>query len=128
MKTKKILVVDDASSIRNLFNSALTPKGYHVFLAQSAEEALDILETHSILVMFLDLNLPGMNGVELCRNVMKASPISIAFAITGYASRFQLSDCKYAGFEDYFTKPVSLEQIFAAARHAFEKLERWQNN
>lgn len=119
--------MDDEPSIRDLFSSALNRKGYQAITAVSGEDALEILENQSILVMFLDLNLPGMDGIELCREIMKTLPIAIAFAVTGYASRFQLSDCKQAGFEDYFTKPVPIKHIFAAAQHAFDKLERWQN-
>lgn len=128
MTDKKILIVDDEASIRRLFDSMLTQKGYHVFTASSGEEALGILEEQSIRVMFLDLNLPGMNGIELCKKVMKKEPLSIAFAVTGYAAHFQLADCKEAGFEDYFTKPVPLKHLFKAVQTAFEKLTRWQNS
>jgi len=43
-----------------------------------------------------------------------------------YASLFQLNDCRQAGFEDYFRKPVSLANLLAAAKHAFAKIERWK--
>ena len=77
-------------------------------------------------VLFLDLNLPGMNGVDLCREIRKQYPMSIAYAVTGYASLFELSDCRDAGFEDYFTKPASLSDLLEAAEHAFKKLARWR--
>lgn len=128
MTEKRILIVDDEESIRMLFDSALSQKGYQVITAQSGEEALEILDKMSIFVMFLDLNLPGMNGIELCRKVMKITPITIAFAITGYASHFELSDCKEAGFEDYFSKPVPLKDILLAVENAFNKLQRWKSN
>ncbi len=126
MIKKQVLVVDDEESIRMLFSSVFTAKGYTVFTAESAEAALKILEKETILVMFLDLNLPGMNGVDLCREVMTFNPMTIAYAITGYASHFELSNCKDAGFEDYYKKPVSLKAILDTTNRAFEKLERWK--
>jgi len=77
-------------------------------------------------VFFLDLNLPGMDGVALCRQIRKGWPMTICFAVTGYSSLFELSDCLEAGFEDYFTKPASLSDLLAAAEHAFKKIARWK--
>ncbi|MCP3951830.1 MAG: response regulator [Desulfobacterales bacterium] len=123
---KKILVVDDEQQIRDMYSEAFSKAGYTVQTAESAEEALEILEKKRFWVMFLDLNLPGMNGVELCRQIRKAYDMTIAYAVTGYASLFELSDCRAAGFEDYFTKPASLVDLLEAAEHAFKKLERWK--
>jgi len=125
---KKILVVDDEKMIRNMLEKALTRKGYEVICAESGEEALEILKETTAQVMFLDLKLPGMNGLELCREIRKLYPMSIAYAITGYASLFELSDCRKAGFEGYFTKPVDLKTLFETANDAFEKITRWQKN
>ncbi|MBF0389791.1 MAG: response regulator [Desulfamplus sp.] len=128
MIDKTILVVDDEESICLLLKSALSTKGYSVFTAETPSEALDILEKHTVLVMFIDLNLPEMTGVELCGEIIKRNPLTIAYAITGYASHFELAECKSAGFEDYFKKPVRLLDIFNAAEAAFLKLERWKKN
>ena len=127
MSEKTILVVDDESSILNMFELAFSQKGYLVKKAASAEEALDLLQTEKIHVMFLDLNLPEMNGIDLCRAIKKQMPTSILYALTGYASLFELSDCRDAGFDDYFKKPVSMATLLDAARLAFEKIERWKN-
>jgi len=127
MSEKTILVVDDETSILNMFELAFSKKGYHVKIAASAEEALGLLETEKIHVMFLDLNLPEMNGIDLCRTIKKQMPTAILYALTGYASLFELSDCRDAGFDDYFKKPVSMANLMAAAQAAFEKIERWKN-
>lgn len=128
MIEKKVLVVDDEESICLLLKSALATKGYEVLTAEKPSDALNILDKKTVLVMFIDLNLPEMNGVELCREIIKRNPLTIAYAITGYASHFELAECKGAGFEDYFKKPVRLADIFNAAERAFEKLERWKKN
>ena len=73
------------------------------------------------------MNLPAMNGVDLCREVHKDWPWSITIAVTGYASLFDLVKCREAGFEDYFIKPVESKQLLEAAGHAFKKLDRWKH-
>jgi CheY-like chemotaxis protein len=125
---KIIMVVDDESAIRELFSEALTSEGYTVVTAGSAEEALDMVEKTPYWVYFLDLKLPGMNGLELCRQIRHRFPMAIAYAVTGYVSLFELSKCRDAGFEDYFTKPVKLTDLLEAAGHAFKKLERWKKH
>jgi len=104
-----ILVVDDEEAIRNLLERAFTKAGYTVHSAESGEEALEILKQENIQVMFLDLKLPGMSGVELCTKIRKDKPIALI-----------------AGFDDYFTKPFELKVLFKAAEDAFEKIERWK--
>lgn len=126
MSQKRILVVDDEQPIRDMYSQAFSRAGYTVRAAKSAEEALDILKQEQYWVLFLDLDLPGMNGVDLCRQIRKQYPMAIAYAVTGNASLFELSDCRNAGFEDYFTKPASLPDLLDAAEHAFKKLARWR--
>lgn len=121
-----ILIVDDEKAILNMFSLAFSKKGYQIRSAESAEEALELLKLEKIHVMFLDLNLPGMNGIELCRAIKKQMPMAVLYALTGYASLFELSDCRDAGFDDYYKKPVSMSLLLEAAKDGFEKIERWR--
>lgn len=125
---KKIIIVDDEKMIRNMLETAFTREGYDVICAESAEEALEILPTFKAQVMFLDLKLPGMDGMDLCKTIRELYPMSIVYAITGYASLYELSDCRRVGFEDYFTKPVDLKTLFKAATDSFEKIQRWEKS
>ena len=122
----RILVVDDEKPVTKLMESVFRKQGYETRSAQSAEEALEILENEKIHVMFLDLNMPGMNGVELCREIRKQMPMALIYAITGYASLFELSECRAAGFDDYFKKPVDIKTLTRTADNAFKKLKRWK--
>ncbi len=126
MNSQSILIVDDEMQIRVLFCKAFRAAGYTVHGASSAEEALRVQEVSPAEVLFLDLNLPGMNGLDLCREIRKHWPWSIAIAVTGYASLFELLDCREAGFEDYFIKPVGLEELLAVAKNSFAKIQRWK--
>ena len=122
----KILVVDDEEAIRDMLTRAFQRNGYIVQCAESAERALEVLKEENIHVLFLDLKLPQMNGVELCKEIRKDKPIAVIYAITGYSSLFELTDCLEAGFDDYFTKPFELDVILKAAWDAFERIDRWK--
>lgn len=126
MSEQRILVVDDEEQLREMYARAFAKAGYAVQTAGSAEEALEIQRQTPFSVMFLDLNLPGMNGVELCRHIRTSWPMTIPYAVTGYASLYELTDCRDAGFEDYFTKPASIADLLKAADYAFGKLKRWK--
>lgn len=125
---KKILIVDDEEAVLRLFKMSFERAGYEVVTASSGEEALDIIDDDKILVIFSDLNLPGIDGLELCRKIKKIIPMAIIYAITGYASLFQLSDCRDAGFDDYFKKPIRLPVLMKATEEAFSKIERWRKS
>jgi len=126
MENKKILIVDDEPSILRLLSQLFTKAGYDVSTAENAQDALKIIEESNIMVMFFDLNMPVMNGMELCKKVKSIKPMSIIYAITGYASLFQLSECLDVGFEDYFKKPVNVSTLLKTAESAFEKVNRWK--
>jgi DNA-binding response OmpR family regulator len=122
---RKVLFVDDEKQILDLLEKAFTKKGYAVRRAANADDAKKILEAEKINVVFLDLNMPGTNGVELCRWIKAENPVAIPHAVTGYGRLFELFDCREAGFEDYFLKPVNLSLLFSAAESAFERIDRW---
>jgi CheY-like chemotaxis protein len=126
MTKRNVLIVDDEPCIRQVFVNMFNRGGYETQTAESAEHALQVMQKTPAPVLFLDLNLPGMNGLELCREVRKGWPWSIVIAVTGYASLFELVACREAGFEDYFIKPVKSKDLLAAAEQAFKKLERWK--
>jgi len=126
VKEKKVLVVDDEAAIRDVVEQVFKRAGYKVLTAESAEKAIDILKQESVMVLFLDLKLPGMSGLELCKFVRKQNPLAIIYALTGFADLFGLLDCRKAGFDDFFAKPVSMKLLLEAAKDAFKKIERWK--
>ncbi|MFZ5584796.1 MAG: response regulator [Thermodesulfobacteriota bacterium] len=117
---KKILVVDDEPDIREILREFFQEYGYEVTTAGNGDEALEILGRESIPVMFLDLNLPGMNGLELCRRIRPQHPKARIYALTGYHRQFTPTSAREAGFTNYFTKPVDLRVLRRAANGAVE--------
>lgn len=126
MVEPKILLVDDEVEILSMLQEALSMRDYTVITAENAEKALEVLARESVMVMFLDLNLPGMSGIDLCRKIRKDNQIAIINALTGYSNIYGLLECRGAGFDDFFIKPVSLKTLFKAVDDAFEKIDRWQ--
>lgn len=120
----KIIIVDDEAPIRDMLKEAFETAGYETVCAESGEEALKVLKQDNPQIMFLDLKLNGMSGLELCRQIRQDNPIACIYAMTGYTSLFDLAECREVGFDDYFVKPIDLEQFFKAAEDALEKLER----
>lgn len=122
---ESILLVDDEPQILEAYREVFSQAGYAALTAASAEEALEVVQETPAWVFFLDLHLPGMNGLELCRRLHADYPMAICYAATGYTSLFEMHECRDAGFQDYFLKPVRRAALLEAAALAFQKLERW---
>ena len=127
MDEKKILVVDNEDMIRELLEKAFCKAGYCVRLATCAKEALEILRKEYIPVIFIDLGLEILNGFELCGYIRKNSPSAFIYALTGFAALFNPHEIREAGFDDYFSKPVSINTLYKVAEDSFEKIQRLTN-
>ncbi len=123
---KKILIVDDEKNSADLIAKILEAEGYKPLCLYSASEALDVLAKDSIQVMFFDLQMPGMNGIELCRRVRLHNQLAWITAVTGTRALFEISECREAGFDDYLTKPIDFELVGSISREAFARLARWR--
>ncbi|MCX5827459.1 MAG: response regulator [Deltaproteobacteria bacterium] len=122
---KRILVVDDEPSMLDFMETVLEDAGYEVLLADGADRALDIFSRQEVSLVFLDLRLFGVNGMELCRQMRQKKPLTILYAMTGWSGLFDIEECREAGFDDYFAKPLRIEAILKAVEAAFEKRDRW---
>ncbi len=125
---KTLLVVDDEPSLRDFFRDLLEDAGYRVLTAEGAADALEILERESVGVLILDLNLFGMNGIELGRKIRRERPLCVLYAMTGWTGLFEVEECREAGFDDFFAKPVSVDLLLRVVEDAFEKLARWRRS
>lgn len=121
----KILVVDDDEAVRYTLYEILDNAGYEVHCVDKAKEALEIFEKKDIHVFFIDLQLPGMNGVELCHEIRKSREMDFLCAMTGHSALYGLVQCRQAGFDDYFLKPFDIKNITNAAAYGVNKLKRW---
>ena len=114
-----ILIVEDNPANRKLLSFLLTTRGYDVRTAAHADEALQMLQTFSPRLILMDLQLPGMDGLELTRR-LKADPRTrhiVIVAVTAYAMKGDEQRVREAGCDGYVTKPIDtrgLPQVIAA--------------
>jgi len=106
MLQKTILIVDDEKHLRRSLSYILQKEQYHVDTATSAEEALNCLKMHEYDLMFLDLNLPGMGGIDLLVEVHKHYPNMSVLILTAYAGLDSAIQAVRLGARDYLIKPV----------------------
>jgi DNA-binding response OmpR family regulator len=112
MKTVKVLIVDDDPAMRKFMRANLEARGYQVFLAADGEMGIQIIETELPDLVLLDIMMPKIDGLEVCRRVRVWSeiPIIILSAREGEIDKVSCLDC---GADDYLTKPFSLRELMS---------------
>jgi DNA-binding response OmpR family regulator len=111
----KVLMVDDDQELSGLIGYALRQAGYLVVEATDGQAALDAFERESPALVILDVNLPRVNGLEVCRRIRTASrvPIMMLTVRSGEEDQVQALDL---GADDYLTKPFSPRTLLARVR------------
>ena len=117
----KILVVDDELSMREFLSILLEREGYHVSTAASAEEALRLMESSLFDLVLSDVNMPGLNGIELLTRIKKRSPETGVLMITAFSASEQAVEAMKLGAYDYIAKPFKIEEIKQLVLNALEK-------
>jgi two-component system, OmpR family, alkaline phosphatase synthesis response regulator PhoP len=118
MAREKILVIEDEDEIRELVGYNLVKQGYQAVLAPSAEDALKKIRTEVPDLIVLDLMLPGMDGLELCRN-LKRDTATQSIPIVMLTAKGEETDVVAGlelGADDYITKPFSPRVLLARIR------------
>ncbi len=116
----RILVVDDIYTNRYLLSELIRLTGNEAIMVQNGREAIEILEKEQIDIIFMDLEMPVMNGIETTqyiRNEM-ASPLNAVpiIALTAHNPELFFEDYSDVGFDELVTKPYSVEKIKAKIR------------
>ena len=117
MKSKegRVLVVDDDLQIRRVMRTTLDAKGYEVDEAGSGEQALELIRSEKYDLIILDINLPGMTGVETCREIHAMSPTPVIMLTVRDAGEDKI-EALDAGACDYVTKPFAMGELLARIR------------
>ena len=108
-----ILIVDDNPHNLKLARVVLSQEGHDVRTAADAEQALDLLEEFHPRVVLMDIQLPGMDGLELTRR-LKADPTRrdiVIIALTAYAMKGDEEKARAAGCDGYLSKPVDIDEL-----------------
>ena len=118
---RKILVVDDDPVVSKSINRVLAGKGYAVISAQNGEEALSKLSTEKYDVVFTDIKMPGMSGLEVAERVKASQPWLPVVIVTGYGTDAYEARAAAAGVSGFLHKPLSPEMIEGSADKALHE-------
>ena len=124
MSTGRILIVDDDPHIRRVMRTALVAQGYEVGDARTAEEAIEKIRGENQDLVLLDVNLPGIGGLEACRVIrrMRGSADAAIIMLTVRDSERDKVEALDAGADDYVTKPFGTPELLARIRAALRRL------
>jgi two-component system KDP operon response regulator KdpE len=114
------MIVDDDPQIRRVLRTALVAQGYEIVDARNGEEALEKMRDDKVDLVILDMNMPGMSGLETCRIVRSTSDVSIIMLTVRDAESDKV-EALDAGADDYVTKPFGSPELLARIRAALRR-------
>jgi two-component system, OmpR family, KDP operon response regulator KdpE len=115
MAEGRILVVDDEPQIRRVMRATLVHEGYEVMDARSGSDALDRLHSEKYDLVLLDINMPGLTGIETCRQIRLVSEVAIIMMTVRDTESDKVAALD-VGADDYVTKPFSMPEMLARIR------------
>jgi CheY-like chemotaxis protein len=119
--TTRVLVIDDDPVIGRSIGRVLSPKGYAVLTAADGAQALDRLAREDYDMVYTDIRMPGMDGVEVARQIKAARPWLPVVIVTGYGSQASEEEARAVGVAGFLHKPLSPEMIEASAQEALRE-------
>jgi len=117
----KVLVVDDEASIRRALHTTLSTLGFDIEEASAGEQAVSFVRTERYDVALLDINMPGIGGIEACRTIRRLSPQLPILMLTVRDSEHDKIEALDAGADDYITKPFHVGELMARVRAAVRR-------
>jgi two-component system, NtrC family, response regulator AtoC len=118
---RRVLVVDDEENLRLVLRTLLSRSGYEVRTAQSAEEALLGLEQFDPDFVLADVRMPGMSGIELCKELGTRGSLATAIVMSAYGSIDLALEAMKAGAYDYLSKPFKQDEVLLVLKKAEER-------
>lgn len=116
----KVLVVDDQFGIRVLLQEVLQREGYEVFQAPNGETALEIVQRDDPDLILLDMKIPGMDGLEILRNIRKLDVDTKVIMMTAYGELDLIHEAMEMGAIAHFTKPFDIDELRKAVKEQLE--------
>ncbi|MCU0390840.1 MAG: response regulator [Thermoflexibacter sp.] len=112
---KQVLVAEDSSVIQNITKKVLQFQNYNITAVKNGLQVLEIMEKNDFDIILMDINMPGMDGMECARQIRKLnddkkSTVPIV-AITGNAKNYTLEDFREAGINEYLQKPLNFDAL-----------------
>ena len=110
-KKVKILVVDDEPDLREMLSGILFDKGYEAVMAQNGREAIKIVKDNGLSIIFMDIKMPDMNGVEAYKEIKKTSTAAVTVMMTGYVVEDLVKEAMNEGVYACLKKPFEMDDI-----------------
>jgi len=127
MSIAKVLLVDDEKEFTETLSERLQLRDLEVYTASSGSEALDLAKQYRFDAVILDLQMPGMDGIETLRYLLAADADQQVIVLTGHGTISKSVEALKAGATDFFEKPINIqelsEKIDKAASHRLTLLE-----
>jgi DNA-binding NtrC family response regulator len=124
---RHVLVIDDDAVVGRSFDRVLSAKGYEVDTAMSGAEALKDIEAHNYDVVFTDIRMPGMDGLEVAEQIKARCPWTPIVVITGYGTEENEAKASVLGVSGFVRKPLTPEMIESITLKALEKPAKERN-
>ncbi|KWT82930.1 sigma-54-dependent transcriptional regulator [Candidatus Magnetominusculus xianensis] len=128
MNETSVLVIDDEDGIRETLSLIFEDEGFSVSVASSAEEGLEFLSKNAPDVIFLDIWLPGMDGIDALEEIRRLYTAIPVIIISGHGKIEQAVKATKMGAYDFLEKPLSLERVILSAKRAIEHKELIMQN
>jgi CheY-like chemotaxis protein len=112
---RKVLVVDDDPVVGRSFTRVLAPKGYAVIRAANGADALEKINREEYDLVYTDIKMPGMNGLEVARAIKETRPWMPVVIVTGYGTDANMAEAKKLGVNGFLNKPLTPETIEGTA-------------
>lgn len=119
-----ILLVDDEKRLLENTQKLFEKMNIRVLLAQNSNEALSIITRDPVDVIFLDIKIPGIDGMKTLQHIKRIRPLTEVIIITGHASMEDAVEGLKLGAMDFLVKPLSMRDLLKKAEEAFEKVRR----
>ncbi len=124
MEKMRIMLVDDEERFLSTTKKLLSKKGIDLLTALSGGEALEMLNSHSVHVVILDVKMPGMDGMATLREIKRQHPLTEVIMLTGHATVESAVEGLKSGATDYLMKPADIDELLEKAEEAFDKRKR----
>jgi len=109
--SEKVLLVDDEKDFLNIMVQRMEARGFDITTAESADQALSIIETKHFDAIVMDFQMPGMDGMKALKAIKSKKPESQIILLTGYATIEKTVEAMKAGASDFLEKPADIEVL-----------------
>jgi DNA-binding NtrC family response regulator len=126
MAKPRVLVVDDENAVRASFDRVLSDCGFSVNAASDGPSALEYLRREPVDLAFVDLRMPGMNGMDVVRNIRRTRPEIQVVIVTGYGTEETAQEARALGVGEFVAKPLGPAEISGLAERALARKKQAQ--